>query len=77
MKPYLFALTGLGLGLAIGWCAHPITVVPALLKAAAQADGFEGGNYIRHAIIGNVTNVMIAPDHVAVAGTKGTRQWWP
>jgi hypothetical protein len=69
MKPYLFALTGLGLGLAIGWCAHPITVVPALLKAAAQADGF--------AIIGNVTNVMIAPDHVAVAGTKGTRQWWP
>lgn len=48
-----------------------------LLELAANVDGREGGNQIRHKVIGVVTNVLIAPDRVEIHGLNGSRIWFP
>lgn len=48
-----------------------------LIRAARFAEGEYAGTQLRHVAIGTITNILIAPDHVAVFGREGSRQWFP
>lgn len=77
MKPAILialwtALT-LGVGFKLGeraWCRQ-------LMLSAVDAEGFSGGARLRHAAIGGITNILIAPDHVEMHGPNGSRLWFP
>lgn len=47
-----------------------------LIRAARLADGEDGAARLRHAAIGSLTNILIAPDHVSIFGRDGSRQWF-
>ena len=54
------------------------------LVGLAGVDGAENGDRIRRRALGlesvacgQITNVLIMPDHVTVFGTKGSRSWYP
>lgn len=49
----------------------------ALIRASLAAGGESGGQQLRHAAIGSITNILIAPDHVAIHGRDGSFQWFP
>lgn len=65
-----------GAGYLVGHSRN-LRIANELVTTAANAEGFEGGASIRHASIGVVTNVIITPTHVAVYGSKGSREWYP
>ncbi len=75
----LLAVLCLTIGIAIG--EHYGAAVDAgwarvLMRAAANADGPQGGVAVRHAAAGLITDITIRPDHVAILGVWGSRQWF-